>query len=168
MKLVPYGNTKKNADGSFTCQHGTDECTTDVIDQCVLYKLSGNISSISTGDTSMQAFPFIQCMELNEGNPSAAQPCWTKTLGATQTKVTWTTIDSCTKTEAKACQTEAANATPSHDYVPWVLVDNKVLDNSNLLTQAICRAYTGPQPASCKSLQAVSEGVRSRSYNDNN
>jgi interferon gamma-inducible protein 30 len=165
--MVPYGNTKKDANGVFTCQHGVDECTSDVYEQCVLYKLSGNITSISTGDTSMQAFPFLQCMELNEGAPSAAQPCFQKTLATTQTAVTWATIDTCSQNEANAVQNEAAIATPAHDYVPWVLVDNKVLDNSNLLTRAICNAYTGPQPASCKVVTTVNEGVRSRSYNDN-
>lgn len=167
LKLVPYGNTKKNADGTFTCQHGVDECTTDVIDQCVFYKLSGNISSISTGDTSMQAFPFIQCMELNEGAPSAAEPCFAKTLATTQTALTWSTVNTCAQTEASATQNEAMKATPTHDYVPWILVNNAVLDNSNLLTRAICQAYTGPQPASCKAFASeVQGGVRSRSYND--
>ncbi len=69
----------------------------------------------------MQAFPFIQCMELNEGAPSAAQPCFPKTLATTQTALTWSIVDSCTKTDASATQNEAMKATPSHDYVPWIL-----------------------------------------------
>ena len=38
----------------------------------------------------------------------------------------------------------------AHDYVPWVLVDNTLLSNTNLLIVAICKAYTGPQPESCR------------------
>jgi hypothetical protein len=34
--------------------------------------------------------------------------------------------------------------------VPWCLVDGVVLENTNLLQKAICDAYTGTPPASCK------------------
>jgi hypothetical protein len=61
LKLVEYGNTVQNKDGSFTCQHGAGECETDAQELCVQYKLSGNLDSISTGDTSMDAWPFILC-----------------------------------------------------------------------------------------------------------
>lgn len=61
LKLVGYGNTVQNKDGSFTCQHGAGECETDAQELCVQYKLSGDIDSISSGDTSMEAWPFILC-----------------------------------------------------------------------------------------------------------
>jgi hypothetical protein len=61
LKLVGYGNTAQNKDGSFTCQHGAGECETDAQELCVQYKLSGNLDSISTGDTSIDAWPFILC-----------------------------------------------------------------------------------------------------------
>ena len=56
LKLVAYGNTKQNADGSFTCQHGQKECDTDVLHLCTQYKISGEIKSISTEDTSILAW----------------------------------------------------------------------------------------------------------------
>eukprot|EP01031_Cornospumella_fuschlensis_P036403 gene36403-44157_t len=148
LKMVPYGNTKKNPDGSFTCQHGADECTSDVYELCTLYKLSGNISSISTGDTAIRAWPFIQCMETYEGNPSYASSCFSKTMA--NSGLAWSTVTECSAKEGSDVQNQGALATPKHDYVPWVLVDGTLLSNTNLLLQSICKAYTGPAPASCK------------------
>jgi hypothetical protein len=99
----------------------------------------------------MTAFPFLQCMEEAEGDPSAAEPCFSKTLAKTS-KLTWEDITKCSATEGNDVQAEAAIATPSHDYVPWVLVDGTLLENTNLLQQTICKDYTGPKPSSCKRL----------------
>lgn len=112
LKMVPYGNTKKNEDGTFTCQHGPDECTTDVIEQCVLYELSGDLASIIDGTTSEAAFPFIQCMEFAEGDPSAATGCFAKTM-AGKVDLDWPTVEKCTKTSELDVQNSAMKATPS-------------------------------------------------------
>lgn len=109
---------------------------------CTEYKLSGNISSISSGDTHYQAWPFLQCMEINEGDPKQAESCFSATL-AQSTSLTWSDISTCYDKEYDAVQNEGANTTPKHDYVPWVLVDGTLLENTNLLTNAICTAYTG-------------------------
>jgi len=148
LKMVPYGNTKKNADGSFTCQHGSDECISDAYELCTEYHLSGNISSISSGDTHYQAFPFIQCMEMNEGNPAKAEGCFTSTTAKTSS-LKWSDITNCFAKEYNDVQNEGAKATPKHDYVPWVLVDGTLLENTNMLKSTVCKAYTGPPPASC-------------------
>ena len=148
--FLPQGNTKKNADGTFTCQHGADECTSDVIELCTLYKLSNNITSISTGDTSMTAFPFIHCMEVNEGAPSAAEGCFSENMK--NSGLAWSTVTECAASQELDVQNAGMSATPSHDYVPWVLVDGTLLDNTNLLLHTICKDYTGPAPKSCKRL----------------
>lgn len=109
LKLVAYGNTKKNADGSFTCQHGAGECQSDVYESCVEYKLSGDIHSISTGATSMAAWPFILCMEEAEGNPAKGQSCYESTMNSTA--VSWSTIADCAANEEAAVQNEAMAAT---------------------------------------------------------
>lgn len=152
LKMVPYGNTKKNTDGSYTCQHGVDECTSDVLELCTLYKLSNNITAISTGENTFKAWPFIQCMELNEGDPNAAPNCFATTMA--NSGLSYATVTDCAAKEANDVQAQGALATPTHDYVPWVLVDNTLLSNNNLLTAAICKAYTGPTPASCKKFAA--------------
>ena len=111
--MYEQGNTKY-ADGVYTCQHGEDECTSDVYEQCTLYKLSGDLSSISTGNTSTTALPFIQCMEEHEGDPTVAEACYTSTL-AVSSGVSWDTILTCSSNEADEVQAAAALATPTHD-----------------------------------------------------
>ena len=113
LKIVAYGNTKQNADGSFTCQHGVGECESDVYESCVEYKLANDLNAINTGSTAMAAWPFILCMEEAEGQPSMAETCYSSTMNATS--VSWSTISECFKTEANDVQVAAMNATPKHD-----------------------------------------------------
>lgn len=115
-----------------------------------MYKLAGNISAITTGESSYKAWPFIQCMETYEGNPAMAETCFTTKMASSG--LSWSTVTACSAQEGSKVQNEAATATPKHDYVPWVLVDGAVLDNSDLVKAAVCKAYTGPAPTSCKRL----------------
>ena len=113
-----------------------------------MYKLSGNISSISTGDTAYTAFPFIQCIEKAEGDPSSVQGCYKDNLA--KIGPSWSVIQECFDKQYDEVQGAAAATTPVHQYVPWVLVDGQLVDNTDLLTTYICKAYTGPKPASCR------------------
>lgn len=107
------------------------------------------MNSIITGDTALKAWPFMLCMEEAEGSPSAGQGCWTKTMGSSN--ISWSTISTCSTQEFNAVQTAGMQATPKHDYVPWVLVNGNLVDNPDYsLLYTICKAYTGPPPASCK------------------
>jgi len=165
LKLVAYGNTAQNSDGSYTCQHGAGECVSDAYDLCVQYKLGG-IRSIETGSSSLAAWPFILCLEEAEGDPNQAESCFKSTMG--DASFTWSDIEACANTKASysLVMGAAAKATGDHDYVPWVMVDNMLLDNTNLLQKAICDAYTGTPPESCKSLTlgAVAPDTIQRSY----
>jgi len=153
LKLVAYGNAKQNADGSFTCQHGSGECEVDAQHLCTQYKLSNDIESITTGDTSLAAWPFVLCMEEEEGNPLKGQSCYESTMNST--KLSWDVVATCVEEEFTTVTTKAMEETPKHDFVPWCLVDGVVLENTNLLQKAICDAYTGVPPASCS--QPVTE-----------
>lgn len=153
LQLIPYGNTNYNsATGVFTCQHGTGECQSDTYELCVEYLLSGDLNSIITGDTSFAAWPFILCMEQNEGDPTKAQACYESTMDTTA--LPWATVQKCYDNDFNTVQYQAYLATVplNHTYVPWVVVNNVLLNNQNLLQKAVCDAYTGPSPPSCKSL----------------
>ena len=113
LKLVAYGNTKQNSDGSYTCQHGTGECTSDVYELCTQYKLAGDIDAIATGETSIAAWPFILCMENAEGNPLMGQSCYESTMNATA--LPWAVIEDCYVYEYDQVQAVAAKSTPKHD-----------------------------------------------------
>jgi len=151
LKMVAYGNTQES-DGTFTCQHGPDECTTDAMELCLQYKLSGDINSISSGDTTKAAWPFILCMEEAEGDPTKGATCYSQTM--TNTTIPWTTINDCATQDFNTVQSAGAKATAptDHTYVPWVLIDGELLDQDDTLLKQICDAYTGPAPKSCKRL----------------
>ena len=34
---VPWGNARRNSDGSVTCQHGPDECHFNIVEGCVVH-----------------------------------------------------------------------------------------------------------------------------------
>jgi hypothetical protein len=113
LKLVAYGNTAKNADGTFDCQHGEGECESDLLEACVEYKLSGDLASIESGDTSMAAWPFILCMEEADGEPSAAESCFGSTMNSTS--ISWSDISDCAANEADAVMNACMKATVDHD-----------------------------------------------------
>lgn len=152
LVLVPYGNTKANNDGSYTCQHGADECASDVIELCALYKFANNITAISTGATSKLAWPFIQCVEANYGGASSSAPgCYASTGAEAASGIPYSVITTCAANEGAAVQAQGNKATPAdHTYTPWPLVDGVLLEHPDLLQQAVCNAYTGPKPISCR------------------
>lgn len=149
FKIVPYGNTKYDASTNvFTCQHGVDECISDAYELCTLYKLSGDINSIQSGNTAYAAWPYILCMEEAEGNPAEAENCFKSSMAGSGLE--WDVVSTCYKEEYDVVQTAGMNATPSHDFVPWVIVDGRVLEYPNAsLLASICKSYTGTPPASC-------------------
>ena len=58
LRMVPYGNTQMDSSGVFHCQHGVAECMSDVLMQCLLYKMSDDISAIASGSTSCASIAF--------------------------------------------------------------------------------------------------------------
>lgn len=148
LEVVPYGNTAYDSStDSFTCQHGDGECQSDTLESCVMFELNGKNSDNMFAAQSYNAWPFILCMEEAEGNPTQGESCYTNSmLNANATSIEWSTISDCAINNANTVQTAAMKATPDHDYVPWVLVNGNVVENSNALQKAICDAYTGSNP----------------------
>ena len=67
FKYVPFGESFYNQTlGTFQCWD-EDECQTDAVQLCSLYKLSNDITAINSGANSYTCFPFISCMEANSG-----------------------------------------------------------------------------------------------------
>jgi len=164
LKLVGYGNTAYtsscNDEGcleNWTCQHGEGECETDVLDLCSQYLLANeNIDEMYA--TSIDAWPFILCMEEAEGDPAQGQTCYQESmLNANVTDIPWSAITNCAATQRIDMMTTGMKNTPEHQYVPHVEVSGEVLDNNNLLQKAVCDAYTGTPPESCRSLQTEPE-----------
>lgn len=153
FKYVPYGNSERQPDGTFIC-YDDNECTTDALELCAMYKLSNNIKSINTGDTAYAAFPFNSCMELNKGWSIFGEPCWVQSMGSANVNVTYADILTCSKVEFNVVMSAAQLATPTANgplTVPYVVVDGLHLSDPNtMLLSAICDAYKGVKPASCE------------------
>jgi hypothetical protein len=98
---------------------------------------------------TQQWLPFIHCLEENGGNiMGAVQQC------AAASGLDFATLEACyTGPEGAALELAAANATVPHTFVPWTTINNGKTfcsnsDCDNFVT-ALCKAYTGPKPASC-------------------
>jgi len=155
LKMIPYGNTKYNSStDSFSCQHGVDECTSDVFEQSAIYLANGEMNL----ENALPVFPFLLCMEEQEGNPSFAESCYTKNIPSTE--ASWEEVKELADMKSNYLQSIANAATPSnHSYVPWVLVDGLLLENTELLKRQICQSYTGTKPSSCRNLDSENKNV---------
>jgi len=98
-------------------------------------------------------------MEKAEGDPSAAEACFESNMKGSS--LSFDVVSACAQNEASDVQAAAAKATPSHDFVPWCVVNGKALQHPDqMLTRSVCNAYKGPKPSACKILGPSEEDLR--------
>jgi hypothetical protein len=138
LNMVP---AVRQSGGQFSCAHGPDECTTELIEMCAEYIYNST-------DAASQWFPFVYCLE--KGNPPGnAQRC------AQQTGLNWSQINACTKNQTLSNQLFSYAYKELHakavTEVPTVFLNDKELDFDKLdqILKLICAAYTGPKPKGC-------------------
>ena len=155
--FVPFGNAKPASGGSYTCQHGTAECDSNVYEGCALKILGNNqITAIGDSSSSLAAWPFILCMEKHSGDAKYVDTCITTNYDKTS-PLTTDSIQSCFNKEyndildqgykmtQETCQEEQG----CHTYVPWVTVDGTfpwsqrtgAPTDAKSLAYAICNQY---------------------------
>ena len=137
LELVPYGNARvlTRDPPTFQCQHGDKECYGNWVELCAQKHFTE------------QWWDFIVCEETSiDFSDDGIKKC------ADAAKIDASVILECAKgTEGPLLHLEAADKTPKdHKYVPWVVVDGKVMGESDDFVTMICDAYTGEKPASCK------------------
>jgi hypothetical protein len=167
--LVPYGNTRY-AGGSYTCQHGADECRSDLLGLCLLALLGGGDTAITSGSSSRQAFPYFLCLEKRGGASKAAPDCFGDTLA--RSPVAWADVVECADNETRANELQALGAaeTPAaHEYVPWTLVDGELFEDPNPkpFLGFVCAQYTGPLPDACWDSPKSEKAVDNAAHRDN-
>ena len=142
LELVPYGNAHvlTRDPPTFRCQHGDDECYGNWVELCAQKHFTE------------QWWQFIVCEEASpDFSDDGIKKC------AEEANIDASVILECAKgTEGPLLHLEAADKTPAdHKYVPWVVVDGKVMGESDDFITMVCDAYTGEKPASCKKTLAA-------------
>uniref|UniRef100_A0A3B1JC07 Gamma-interferon-inducible lysosomal thiol reductase n=1 Tax=Astyanax mexicanus TaxID=7994 RepID=A0A3B1JC07_ASTMX len=146
VELVPYGNAQETGPPGnyvYTCQHGPEECTGNMIETCMLNKM---------GD---DAYLAINCMEMSVDVLKAAKPC----SELFTEKSYWDDIQKCVSgaegnklMHLNAVKTGALK--PPHEYVPWVTVNGEHSEDlqqkaMSSLFNLVCSLYKGDKPAAC-------------------
>ncbi|KAG7346983.1 thiol reductase [Nitzschia inconspicua] len=155
LNIVPFGNARLDEiSQTVTCQHGDGECDANSWEQCAVEHAIPRVymeffncleHALPMGHAD-DAFPdsvFLGCAAITDDLDDAdLQRCHDNPM-------MWWQL-----------QQKYAKATPEHDYVPWVLVNGKKIDeeNDNLL-EVICREFQagGGSAVACDSYSSSSE-----------
>ena len=141
LELVPYGNARviTRDPPTFQCQHGDEECYGNWVELCAQKHFPE------------QAWDFIVCQEdTTDFSDEGIKKC------SSAAGIDADVVLECAKgSEGPLLHLEAADKTPTHKYVPWVVVDGKVMGEEDDFLKMVCDAYQGEKPASCKQFQEV-------------
>jgi interferon gamma-inducible protein 30 len=148
LNFVPFGNAQLDElSQSVKCQHGEAECDANTWEQCAVEQTIPRVymeflncleQQLPMGHND-EPFPdklYLGCAALTDDLDDAAlQKCHDNPM------LRW------------QLQQKYAHLTPEHDYVPWVLVNGKKIDEEkDDLLQLVCQEYTasGGTAAACK------------------
>ncbi|XP_009590102.1 gamma-interferon-responsive lysosomal thiol protein-like isoform X2 [Nicotiana tomentosiformis] len=154
LKLVPWGNTKLQANNTFKCQHGPAECFLDTLEAC----------AIDAWPDLNEHFPFIYCVEslVYHKNYTQWETCFEKLN--LKAKLVKDCVGSGRGKELELRYAAETNALqPPHKYVPWVVVDGQPLyDDYRDFISYICKAYKGttPIPGCSSSVNVIKMGKK--------
>ncbi|XP_068248921.1 gamma-interferon-inducible lysosomal thiol reductase-like [Palaemon carinicauda] len=155
VEVVAYGwaeETPLDTGYNFTCQHGPDECTGNMILECAKEHISRQGVFIK----------LTVCFMSEESEPLpppfvVARKCAHK-VGAKQE---WPAIKRCaTSLEGEQLLHEAgvkfhSLKDPEPTWVPWILINGKQNDKAEEdLKSVVCSTYQGQPPAICPSILA--------------
>ncbi|CAL5222006.1 g4296 [Coccomyxa viridis] len=143
LDYIAWGNAK-NASGSPECQHGPRECKLNKALNCAQHY----------SRTQEDFFIFLLCLEktaFSTGDDEVLEIC------SSHANLSEKNLRHCMEGKlGEQLEAEAAQATPPHQYVPWILVNGVPLgaDCGNLVTY-ICTAYQGEKPRVCSEPQTL-------------
>lgn len=160
IDVIPFGNAMIDVDSKLLkCQHGEAECDANSYEQC-----ASDIFPIAS-----RYLPFIDCLYKVLPMGHADDPFDASIFAgcAKEAAMDWSTIKECHDDEERAWQLQvaAAQQTPEHQYVPWVVINGETIDMNQEfdLLSYVCQAYMkagGTNPA-CKGFAVAVEQVAS-------
>ena len=136
LELVPYGNAKviTRDPPTFQCQHGDKECYGNWVELCAQKHNPDNW------------WNYILCEETStDFSDEGIKKC------AAEAGIDAEEILTCAHgTEGPLLHLEAADKTPDHKWVPWIIVNDYVLGEEDEFIKVVCDQYKGEKPESCK------------------
>lgn len=135
ISLVAYGNARviTRDPPTFECQHGEKECYGNMVELCAMEHYPNNF------------FLFVDCLEMKfVFDDESVMTC------AAKYGLRGEDILKCSKgTEGPQLHLVAADKTPKHQYVPWIVINGEHVDADENIVSVICEVYTGPKPSIC-------------------
>ncbi|EFH39542.1 hypothetical protein ARALYDRAFT_497109 [Arabidopsis lyrata subsp. lyrata] len=146
LKLVPFGNAKLSDNLTITCQHGEEECKLNALEACAIRTWPDPI--------------FIQ------GQLNVRISFWQITLDVRKLSMIVKMVIFRERYLILRYATQTISLKPPHEYVPWVTLNGKPLDDNvqsmdDLMAQ-ICKAYKGKTalPKVCNSSALMSKSPK--------
>ncbi|KAG1667250.1 Gamma-interferon-inducible lysosomal thiol reductase [Nymphon striatum] len=150
LTFVVYGNAfdvkLPSGEIQIRCQHGPAECIGNLVENCGLHYIEDIESKVD----------FINCMETSTEPQKYGQKCASQ-VGKSEI---WPKVEACMHSKLGhelilKAQAKTFALKPSHQYVPWTLVNGvhqTKYDKSTVSTmvQYVCDEYKGPKPELCK------------------
>ncbi|KAK8791135.1 hypothetical protein WA158_005766 [Blastocystis sp. Blastoise] len=142
LEIVPFGNGKIISENpvDIICQHGISECRGNIVLLCGL-KYNED-----------KGLDFLLCMEKYHSENMASDSI-NQCSELLHLDTADSVIECANGAEGRQLHLDAGKKTPSHRYVPWIVVDGKSLDGKiNDFDKIICQAYQGEMGPTCQSI----------------
>jgi interferon gamma-inducible protein 30 len=158
LNCIPFGNAELDpTEETVHCQHGPGECDANLWEQCAIEQASSPVVYVE----------FIACLEdkLPMGYAQDVFPeslfegCADGVMG-----IDFNAMKKCHDNPMMRWQLQQkyAMATPEHDYVPWIVVNGrKMNEETENLLEVVCKEYIsggGTSPPGCSSSAAMTHG----------
>lgn len=158
LNFVPFGNTKQNDDGSFSCRYGAAACEVQVAQLCTSKELAGEHPPFWL---ALHLAALYHC--LKTWAPAIIgyiAYCWVSNYSPLPTTSSADSVDhirkieSCSKTESRSVMIEAMKASEGLSIFPTARVNGVTLNNTASLQETICKSYKGFL-AACKNNRTI-------------